>query len=111
MRHGGCITMNTCLICPRKCQIDRNKEIGLCKTKSVPIIASIMVHRGEEPPISGNRGSGTVFFSGCNLNCAFCQNHDISQEVNGVATTVEELANIYGIALFMREYRPNDFNE
>ena len=87
--------MNTCLICPRKCQIDRNKEIGLCKTKSVPIVASIMVHRGEEPPISGNRGSGTVFFSGCNLNCVFCQNHDISQEIDGVATPVEELANIF----------------
>ena len=54
-----------------------------------------MVHRGEEPPISGSRGSGTVFFSGCNLNCDFCQNHDISQEVNGTQVSVEELAQIF----------------
>jgi len=54
-----------------------------------------MAHRGEEPPISGNRGSGTVFFSGCNLNCIFCQNHDISQEVNGESKTADELADIF----------------
>ena len=83
------------MICPRNCKVDRNKEIGLCKTKSVPIVASVMVHRGEEPPISGSRGSGTVFFSGCNLNCVFCQNHDISQKINGKLKTVNELADVF----------------
>jgi putative pyruvate formate lyase activating enzyme len=54
-----------------------------------------MVHFGEEPPISGRRGSGTVFFAGCNLNCVFCQNHDISQGGRGTENTVEELAKIF----------------
>jgi putative pyruvate formate lyase activating enzyme len=54
-----------------------------------------MVHRGEEPCISGSRGSGTVFFAGCNLNCVFCQNFDISQEADGVPKTIEELTDIF----------------
>ena len=87
--------MSTCKICPRQCKIDRNAEKGLCRTKWNPVVASVMVHRGEEPPISGSRGSGTVFFSGCNLNCVFCQNHDISQAGSGTTTTIDELVDIF----------------
>ena len=87
--------MSTCKICPRHCKIDRNTEKGLCKTKLNPVVSSVMVHRGEEPPISGSKGSGTVFFSGCNLNCVFCQNHDISQTGSGTAVTIDELVDIF----------------
>ena len=87
--------MGACKICPRQCKIDRNTENGLCKTKWHPVVSSAVVHRGEEPPISGSRGSGTVFFSGCNLSCVFCQNHDISQKGSGTTTTIEELVDIF----------------
>ena len=86
--------MRICKICPRHCEIDRSAESGLCNTKWTPLISSVMIHRGEEPPISGTRGSGAIFFSGCNLNCVFCQNHDISQTGSGTATTVLELVDI-----------------
>jgi len=60
-----------------------------------PVIASVMVHPGEEPVISGSRGSGTIFFAGCNLGCVFCQNHDISQACNGNEVTPSELADVF----------------
>ena len=87
--------METCAICPRRCKVDRRAEKGLCKTLWEPVVASAMVHLGEEPYISGKRGSGTVFFAGCNLNCVFCQNYDISQEAKGAVKTIEELALIF----------------
>ena len=87
--------MNICNICPRLCNIDRNLENGNCKTKWDPVVSSVMVHRGEEPPISGSRGSGTVFFSGCNLGCVFCQNHDISQTGSGTTVTIDEMVDIF----------------
>ena len=87
--------MSTCKICPRHCKIDRNIEYGLCKALWNPVVSSVMIHRGEEPPISGSRGSGTVFFSGCNLSCVFCQNHDISQDGLGTTTTIDELVDIF----------------
>ena len=70
-----------CICCPRKCGVNRLAgERGFCGQGSDPGIAHIGLHHGEEPPISGNRGSGTIFFTGCNLNCVFCQNFAISQE-------------------------------
>ena len=87
--------MDTCTIWPRQCKVDRRAEKGLCKALCEPVVASAMVHLGEEPCISGRRGSGTVFFAGCNLNCVFCQNYDISQEAKGAVKTVEELALIF----------------
>lgn len=68
-----------CNICPRKCNIDRSKNIGFCYEKDTVRISRIAPHLYEEPPISGKKGSGTVFFAGCNLRCVFCQNKDISQ--------------------------------
>ncbi len=70
---------NNCLMCPHVCGIDRNMSRGRCKEPYLPGVASFNLHYGEEPPISGENGSGTIFFSGCNMNCIFCQNFPISQ--------------------------------
>ena len=87
--------MKNCVICPVKCRIDRNKEAGKCAAMWEPVVASVMVHHWEERPISGYKGSGTVFFAGCNLHCVFCQNYDISQYSNGVEKTTRELADCF----------------
>lgn len=68
-----------CRLCPRKCGIDRTEKAGICRTGAVPAVNLYMVHRGEEPPVSGSRGSGAVFFEGCPLHCIFCQNSIISK--------------------------------
>jgi putative pyruvate formate lyase activating enzyme len=68
-----------CTVCPRECRVDRRQELGECATGADAVIASWNPHHGEEPVISCRRGSGTVFLANCNLRCAFCQNHDISQ--------------------------------
>jgi putative pyruvate formate lyase activating enzyme len=72
-------TLHTCNICPRACGVDRHIKTGDCGEPFLPKIASANLHTGEEPPISGNNGSGTIFFSGCNMHCVFCQNYPISQ--------------------------------
>jgi len=90
--------LNDCTVCPRKCRVDRRQEIGECATGAGAVVASWCPHHGEEPVISGNRGSGTVFLANCNLSCAFCQNHDISQQPKtfaGNAIAHEELAAIF----------------
>ena len=70
----------SCDICPRKCGVNRlNGELGYCHSKALPIVETVCQHLGEEPPISGSKGSGTVFFGNCNLRCVYCQNHQISQ--------------------------------
>ena len=85
-----------CEICPHKCGIDRTKkEIGRCKSTDKIKIALYSVHHFEEPCISGENGSGTVFFSNCNLNCIYCQNYEISQEGKGKEISIEELADIF----------------
>ena len=71
----------SCDICPRECGINRLEgETGFCRSKHRPIVSSVGAHHGEEPAISGSRGSGTVFFGNCNLRCVYCQNHQISQD-------------------------------
>ena len=80
-----------CRICPRRCSIDRAVRTGYCGMPDGISVARCAPHAWEEPPISGTRGSGTVFFSGCNLRCVFCQNHVISHERRGRAVTEEEL--------------------
>jgi len=71
----------SCDICPRKCGVNRLKgELGYCHSGALPIVASYCAHRGEEPALSGTRGSGTIFFANCNLRCVFCQNYQISQD-------------------------------
>lgn len=82
-----------CDLCPHDCGVNRIKgERGICCAGLKPKIASANVHRSEEPPISGTRGSGAIFFSGCSLKCIFCQNFPISQFGNGEVLTPGELA-------------------
>ncbi len=81
-----------CRICPHHCKIDRREEVGRCHAPFEPMVSSCNLHFGEEPPISGERGSGTIFFTWCNLRCVFCQNYPISQQGVGNAITVEKLA-------------------
>ena len=76
--------LKSCDLCPHDCHVNRIKgETGVCGVALLPKIASANVHNGEEPPISGTRGSGTIFLSGCSLKCRFCQNFPISQLGNG----------------------------
>ncbi len=81
-----------CNICPRKCKIDRSVHTGACGMGDKIRIAKVMVHNWEEPCISGTRGSGAIFFSGCNLKCVYCQNREISHEKYGFELTVNELS-------------------
>lgn len=88
--------LKQCKICPHKCKVNRLKnELGRCKCNSDVRIALASVHNYEEPCISGKNGSGTVFFSGCNLNCIYCQNYEISQENKGKVISIEHLAEIF----------------
>lgn len=84
-----------CNACPRKCNVDRSKKIGFCREKDVLRGARASLHFWEEPIISGKSGSGTIFFSGCNLKCVFCQNHEISAENKGVEISFENLKRIF----------------
>jgi putative pyruvate formate lyase activating enzyme len=82
-----------CVVCPRGCKVDRRADVaGLCAIGRHAVVASHFPHFGEEDCLRGRRGSGTIFFSGCNLRCVFCQNHDISWEVQGEVVTPERLA-------------------
>ncbi|MBS7221556.1 MAG: radical SAM protein [Clostridiales bacterium] len=84
-----------CSICPRNCRIDRtNGQIGYCQSGHEIKAALASVHMWEEPPISGSCGSGTIFFSGCNLRCVFCQNYTISSENSGKTISTERLSEI-----------------
>ena len=88
--------LEKCKICPHECQANRNKgKVGRCKATNQVRIALYSTHDFEEPCISGEKGSGTVFFSNCNLNCIYCQNYEISQLGKGKDITIEELANIF----------------
>jgi putative pyruvate formate lyase activating enzyme len=82
-----------CVVCPRGCKVDRRADVaGLCAIGRHAVVASYFPHFGEEDCLRGHRGSGTIFFSGCNLRCVFCQNHDISWQVRGELVTPERLA-------------------
>lgn len=83
-----------CNICPRNCNVERNENVGYCKSGKLKI-AKTMLHFWEEPIISGTKGSGAIFFSGCNLNCVFCQNYEISQKNKGEELNVLELVEIF----------------
>jgi len=87
--------MKSCDICARVCQVNRLEgELGVCKTGLQARVSSYGPHLGEEDPLRGWRGSGTIFFSRCNLRCQFCQNHDISQTDTGQEVSAEQLAAI-----------------
>ena len=70
--------MTACTLCPRRCGADREAAAGFCRSGTEPRLARAALHLWEEPCISGSRGSGTVFFSGCSLRCVYCQNGKIS---------------------------------
>lgn len=87
--------LGSCSICPRKCKVNRIKGgQGFCSTGINAKVYSFMPHHGEEPPISGQNGSGAVFFSNCNMNCVYCQNFEFSQSGKGKDLNVQGLADI-----------------
>ena len=82
-------------VCPRKCGVDRiNNEVGFCRTGRHAVVCSYHAHFGEEQPLSGSNGSGTIFFSYCNLLCCFCQNYEISHQGEGIVVLPEQLAHM-----------------
>ena len=87
--------LSSCEVCPHKCRINRLKgERGFCRSGEEMMISSYNTHFGEEPPLVGSFGSGTIFFANCNLRCVYCQNYPISQLGNGNKVTLQELAKI-----------------
>jgi len=79
------VRLSSCDICPRQCRVDRLAgETGFCRSGCLPLVAAVCAHHGEEPVISGIRGSGTIFLAGCNMKCLYCQNFQISQERTGL---------------------------
>lgn len=87
--------MAVCTLCPRRCGVDRKVKTGFCGMGESPRVARAALHFWEEPCVSGTRGSGTVFFSGCTLRCAFCQNYEISHLGQGKDISVQRLADIF----------------
>lgn len=86
-------SLEVCEICPRHCKVNRlKKEKGFCRIGRRSKVYSYAPHSGEEPPLVGQHGSGTIFFSGCNLSCVFCQNYDISQMESGQEVSAADLA-------------------
>lgn len=86
--------MEECKLCPRECGVNRlrNDKLGFCSSGIDAVVSSCAPHHGEEPPLSGTKGSGTIFFANCNLRCVYCQNYPISQLGHGVKRTPGELA-------------------
>lgn len=100
--------MNPCTICPRNCRVNRSKgELGFCGIADMPVVSSQGPHFGEENVLVGKGGSGTIFFAGCNLNCEFCQNYDISHLRRGQPITLDELA---GFILDIASYGCSNIN-
>ena len=94
--------MSICNLCPRACKVERKASLesagafGYCRLGMMPVVARAALHHWEEPCISGTRGAGTVFFSGCNLHCVYCQNYEISELRKGKEISIERLRQIYG---------------
>ena len=86
--------LKNCNLCPRNCNINRYKELGFCRQSNKLRLALAKLFFYEEPPISGKNGSGTIFFTGCNLKCIFCQNYDISTKNIGKVITIKRLSEI-----------------
>jgi len=92
-RRALALLEDRCRVCPRLCKVDRlSDQAGLCRVGRHAVVASHFAHFGEEDCLRGKRGSGTIFFSGCNLRCVFCQNHDISWQLQGERVTPDRLA-------------------
>lgn len=88
--------MSECRLCPRGCGADRERVRGVCRVGAEVTVARAAPHYGEEPCVSGERGSGAVFFAGCPLGCVYCQNYELSRGRAGETVTVERLAGIFG---------------
>ena len=87
--------LSRCVICPRKCNVDRIAgEKGFCRTGALPMVSGWNAHFGEESPLVGSGGSGTIFFTNCNLGCIYCQNYNISHLGEGEETSFEDLGRI-----------------
>jgi putative pyruvate formate lyase activating enzyme len=85
--------LSQCTLCPRNCRVDRHRgELGLCRTGDKPVVSSYAPHFGEEDPLVGSHGSGTIFFTHCNLYCIFCQNYEISHGGEGEEISAADLA-------------------
>ena len=89
------LSINPCTLCPRQCGADRETNIGYCGCRKAVKAARAALHFWEEPCISGSRGSGTVFFSGCPLGCVYCQNHEISRGHKGKEISTQRLAQVF----------------
>jgi len=89
--------MKNCNLCPRKCNINRETSIGFCGVNNDIVISKVMIHTGEEPLLTQphDKGSGAIFFSGCNLKCVYCQNYDISHHIKGKKFSVKDLVNVF----------------
>lgn len=97
-----------CRLCPRECMVNRNKgELGYCKASNKLVIGGYHLHMWEEPIISGDNGSGTIFFSYCNLGCVYCQNYDISINNIGEEITIERLRDIF---IELQDMKANNIN-
>lgn len=100
--------LHSCMLCPRQCKVDRfSGQVGICKTGEKAYVSSYNPHFGEESPLVGSHGSGTVFFSHCNLLCIFCQNYEISHEGQGKEISSEQLA---GMMLFLQNEGCHNIN-
>ncbi len=87
--------LKDCVLCPRKCHVDRTAgELGYCRLPAKIVMDCALAHHGEEPPLSGNKGAGTIFLSSCNLGCIYCQNYQISHSVVGQELSSEQLADV-----------------
>ena len=100
--------LDDCTLCPRNCHVNRNEgKVGYCRMTRELVVARAALHMWEEPCISGDKGSGAVFFSGCAMGCVFCQNHEIAKGEKGKAITVERLGEIF---LELQEKGANNIN-
>ena len=101
--------LEECILCPHKCKVNRNEgQLGRCKSGKNVKLALANLHFFEEPCISGEEGSGTIFFSGCNMSCKFCQNYKISQ--NGMASMSRKVPADISEELFTDSFLPFPYN-
>jgi len=98
------VRLSSCDTCPRECGVNRlEDERGFCHSGRLPAISSFCAHRGEEPAISGSRGSGTIFFGNCNMRCVYCQNHQISQDYEAQRRNEVEIHELAKSMLYLQD--------
>ena len=103
--------LSACDICPRQCGVNRREgKWGFCHSAYRPIVSSVCAHHGEEPALSGRRGSGTVFFGNCNMRCVYCQNHQISQDYRAQRRNEIETSVLAGHFLRLQELGCHNIN-